>query len=159
MIPQLTQEDIAVFEAILRDLVIKSESSIALIVDRAGYLIHQYGHLSGFDSTQVATLASNAFAATEFMANLISEPDFSGMYQQGSTISTFTLNINASCLLFVAFRSDLSAGAIKYFSGEAVKQIAAQLEIAYNRAPEKAFDPADLNVNDVREIFRKDPNC
>lgn len=156
MIPQLTQEDVTVFEAVLRDLVIKSESSVALIVERAGYLIHQYGQLTDFDPTQVATLASNAFAATEFMANLISEPDFSGMYQQGSTISTFTLNINASCLLFVAFRSDLSAGAIKYFSGEAVRQLAAQLDIAYSRAPERAFDPADLNATDVREIFRKE---
>jgi len=156
MIPQLNSEDAAVFDAILRDLLEKSESSIALIVERAGYLIHQCGSLTGFDPTQVATLASNAFAATEFMANLISEPDFSGMYQQGSTISTFTLNINPSCLLFVAFRSELSAGAIKFFSGEAVRALAVQLDLAYSRAPEKAFDPADINPDDARQIFHRD---
>ena len=155
MIPQLNEEDVAVFDAVLRDLVEKSEASVALIVERAGYLIHQHGELAGFDPTQVATLASNAFAATEYMANLIQEPDFSGMYQQGSTISTITLNIDASCLLFVAFQSHLSVGAIKYFCNEAVQQLAMQLETSTQRAPGKGIDLADLNPADVQEIFRR----
>ncbi len=156
MIPQLNEDDLAVFDAVLRDLVKKSEASVALIVERAGYLIHQYGELPGFEPTQVATLASNAFAATEFMANLIREHDFSGMYQQGSTISTLTLNLGPSCLLFVAFDSQLSAGAVKYFASEAVAPLVQQLECAAARAPESLFDPADLNLEDVRPLFRRD---
>jgi len=156
MIPQLNEEDIAVFDAVLRDLLEKTEASVGMIVERAGYLIHQCGTLEGFEAVQVATLASNAFAATEFMANLISEPDFSGMYQQGSAISTVTLNIENSCLLFVAFKSELSVGAIKYFAGQAVLQLAAQLQIAHVRAPESGIDLADMNPNDVQALFRSD---
>jgi len=156
MIPQLNEDDLAVFEAVLSDLVKKSEASVALIVDRAGYLIHQHGHLPGFDSTQIATLASNAFAATEFMANLIREDDFSGMYQQGSKVSTLTLNLGPSCLLFIAFGSHLSAGAVKYFASEAVAPLVQQLECAAVRSPEGLFDPADLNLEDVRPIFRRE---
>ncbi|HWL53025.1 MAG TPA: roadblock/LC7 domain-containing protein [Chthoniobacteraceae bacterium] len=157
MIPRINEEDIARFDAVLRDLVEKSEASVVLIVERAGYLIHQHGQLEGFEPTQVATLASNAFAATEFMANLIQEPDFSGMYQQGSTISTVTLNINPSCLLFVAFESRLSVGAIKFFCGEAVKQLAAQLEIAERRAPGDGIDLSDLNPESFQTLFQRDP--
>ncbi len=156
MIPQLNEEDIACFDAVMRDLLEKSEANVAMIVERAGYLIHQCGTLEGFESTQVATLASNAFAATEFMANLISEPDFSGMYQQGSTLSTLTLNIDTSCLLFIAFPSCLSVGAIKYFSGEAVRLLAAQLEVSHVRAPGMGIDLADLNPEDVQQLFRSD---
>lgn len=156
MIPQLNEEDLAVFEAVLSDLVAKSEASTALIVERAGYLIHQHGKLEGFDATQVATLASNAFAATEFMANLIQEPDFSGMYQQGSTISTVTLNINPSCLLFVAFGAQLSVGAVKYFCSEAVRQLAAQFQVAQTRAPGKGIDLSDLNAESFRKVFERD---
>ncbi len=145
----------AVFEAVLRDLVEKSEASVALLVDRAGYLIHQHGHLDGFDPTQVATLASNAFAATEFMANLMQEPDFSGMYQQGSMTSTITLNINASSLLFIAFRSELSVGAIKFFCSEAVRQLARQFDAADRRAPGKGVDLADLNAESFQKVFRQ----
>lgn len=156
MIPELNEEDMARFDEVLRDLLEKSEASVALIVERAGYLIRQCGDVPGFESTHVATLASNAFAATEFMANLIKEPDFSGMYQQGSTISTLTLNIDPSCLLFVAFPSQLTAGAIKYFSGLAVQQLALQLEAARKRGPGKGIDLADLNPTDAQQVFRKE---
>jgi len=157
MIPELNEADMERFDAVLRDLLEKSEASVALIVDRAGYLIRQCGQLPGFESTHVATLASNAFAATEFMANLIKESDFSGMYQQGSSISTLTLNIDSSCLLFVAFPSQLTAGAIKYFSGLAVHHLAEQLEAARQRGPGKGIDLADLNPTDIQQVFRSDP--
>ena len=150
MIPQFNEEDVACFDAVLRTLLEQSEASVALLVERAGYLIHQCGPSDGFDAVQVATLASNAFAATEFMANLIHEPDFSGMYQQGSVVSTLTLNIGASCLLFVAFPAQLSAGAIKYFAAQAVIDLGAQIDAAQSRAPGKGIDLADLNPTNTR---------
>jgi predicted regulator of Ras-like GTPase activity (Roadblock/LC7/MglB family) len=156
MIPQLNEEDIGKFDSVLKELLEKSEADVALIVERAGYLIHQRGQLEGFEPAQVATLASNAFAASEFMANIIKEPDFTGMYQQGSTISTLTLNIDQSCLLFLAFRAAHSVGAIKYFAAQAVLKLAEQLDHAHKRAPEKAFDLADLNPTNVQELFKRD---
>ncbi len=128
---------------------------MALIVDRAGYLIHQHGRLEGFDPTQVATLASNAFAATEFMATLIKEPEFSGMYQQGSSVSTFTLHINPGVILFVAFRSELSAGAIKFFCADAVRRLAEQFEAAAGRDDSGGIDLSDLNAADAAPLFRR----
>ena len=154
MIPELNEEDMAVFDRVLGELLEKSEASVALLVERAGYLIRQCGESPGFEPVQIATLASNAFAATEFMANLIQEPDFSGMYQQGATTSTVTLNIDASCLLFIAFPSHLGVGAIKYYAAEAVRDLAAQLEIARNRQG-KGIDLADLNPRDAQDVFRK----
>lgn len=154
MIPQLNADDVAVFDTALRDLIRKSEASVALILDRAGYLIHQHGEMEGVDPTQVGTLASNAFAATEFMAQLIQESDFSGMYQQGSRVSTMTMNLGPSCLLFVAFDARLSAGAVKFFAREALEPLVRQLELAASRAPERMFDPADLNLEDIRPLFQ-----
>lgn len=155
MIPLLNEEDVARFESVLTELLEKTEANVSMVVERAGYLIHQCGTLEGFESAQVAALASNAFAATEFMANLIQEPDFSGMYQQGNTISTLTLNIDASCLLFIAFSSNLSVGAIKYFSTEAVKKLALQLSRARERTPGGGIDLADMNPEDVQSLFRR----
>jgi predicted regulator of Ras-like GTPase activity (Roadblock/LC7/MglB family) len=155
MIPQLNEEDVERFEAVLCELLEKTEAKVSMIIERAGYLIHQSGSLEVFESAQVAALASNAFAATEFMANLIQEPDFSGMYQQGNTISTLTLNIDSSCLLFIAFSSNLSVGAIKYFSMEAVKKLAVQLNRARERAPGVGIDLADMNPSDVQALFRR----
>jgi len=153
MIPCFNEEDIARFDAVLKELLATSEANVALILERAGYLIHQCGEQAGFDATSVAPLASNAFAATEFMASLIAEPEFPGIYQQGKHISTLTLSIDPSCLLFVVFDSIQSAGAVKYFATQAVGQLAEQLKIARERAPGEEFDPATLDPADVRELF------
>jgi predicted regulator of Ras-like GTPase activity (Roadblock/LC7/MglB family) len=76
-IPQLNEEDLQQFTAALNDLLTRSEASTALIVEEAGFLIHQSGECSTIDTTQVATLASNAYNATKFMAGIINEPGFS----------------------------------------------------------------------------------
>lgn len=156
MIPRFNEDDVARFESVLQELLATSEASVALILERAGYLIHQCGAMDGVDTTGVAALASNAFAATEFMTKLIQEPDFSGMYQQGSAISTLTLSIDPSCLLFVVFPSCLSAGAVKYFAIQAVRQLAEQLTAARERVPGEEFDLATLNPADARELFQKE---
>ena len=155
MIPELNQEDMELFDRALGEFMEKSEASVALLVERAGYLIRQAGQLPEFDPVQVATLASNAFAATEFMANLIREPEFSGMYQEGATISTVTLNIDASCLLFVAFPTRVGVGAIRYFAAETVQRLAVQLQAARNRGG-KGLDLADLDPPDAQEFFRRE---
>jgi len=77
--PQITEEDSKSFTETLNELVLQSEATSALIVEKAGYLIHQCGRCADFDTTQVATLASNAFNATQFLASLITETNFTGM--------------------------------------------------------------------------------
>ena len=41
--PQLTEEDLVAFDRVLADLIKKSEAMLVMIVEKAGYLIHQYG--------------------------------------------------------------------------------------------------------------------
>ena len=54
--PQLNQEDIDHLDAVLRELLKKSEANIALLVEKAGYLIHQSGNPEQNDTTTFATL-------------------------------------------------------------------------------------------------------
>ena len=42
--PALNQEDIDYFDRSLRELLTKSEANVALLVEKAGYLIHQCGN-------------------------------------------------------------------------------------------------------------------
>ena len=152
--PQLIQEDYDCFKEALGGLLQQSEAASVLIVEKAGYLIHEAGDSSGFDTTQVATLASNAFNATQFMASLLSEPNFSGMYQQGENFSTLILNIDENALLVVVFKAALSVGMIKYYSTRTIETLAAQLTAATQRNPEGVFDLADLDPTDVGELFK-----
>lgn len=155
LFPQLLEEDFQQFNSFLNDLLAKTEAETALVVEKAGYLIHQCGKTSQFDTTQVATLASNAFNATQFMATLINEPNFGGMYQQGENFSTLIMNVDENALLVVVFKAQLSVGAVKYFAATAIRQLADQLVLASARAPGQGFDLCDMDVTDIGALFQR----
>jgi len=67
--PQITDEDYQAINAALEEFLSKSEAMTALLVEKAGYLIVECGEKAPFDTAELATLASNAFNATQFMAD------------------------------------------------------------------------------------------
>lgn len=153
--PQLIEEDLQFFDKVLGDLVKNSEALLAMIVEKAGYLIHQCGNTEHVDSVTFATLGSNAFNATQFMAQLVNEPNFTSMYQQGETYSTLILNIEENTLLVLVFRSEQTVGSMKYYSTRPVREIAARILHAQGRglAP---LDLCDMNPDDVQAtIFKR----
>lgn len=153
--PQLNEEDFQQFNEALNDLLAKSEATTVLIVEKAGYLIHQNGDTNQFDTTTVATLASNAYQATKFMTTLINEQHFSVMYQQGDEVSSIIVDVDENCVLVVVFKAILSVGMIKYYATETGRRVAAQLVTAQQRDPDKGFDLIDLNTTDVAGLFRR----
>ncbi len=152
--PQLIEEDMQFIDKVLSDLVRKSEAVLSMVVEKAGYLIQQHGNAEGLDSTTLATLGSNAYNATHFMAQLVNEHNFTSMYQQGETFSTLILNIDANCILVLIFSTDHTVGSMKYYAAPAVKSISGQLSLASERG-ETALDLCDMNPDDVQALFRR----
>ena len=152
--PQLVEEDMHCFDKVLSDLVKKSEALLTMIVEKAGYLIHQFGNAEALDTTTLATLGSNAYNATQFMAQLVNEHNFTSMYQQGETYSTLILNIDENCILVLIFGTDQTVGSMKYYAAPAVKNICEQLKRASARG-ETALDLSDMDATDVQALFRR----
>ena len=152
--PQLYEEDMQFIDKVLTDLVKKSEALLTMVVEKAGYLIQQHGNAEALDTTTLATLGSNAYNATQFMAQLVNEHNFTSMYQQGETYSTLILNIDENCILVLIFGTDQTVGSMKYYSAPAVKQICAQLKVASARG-ETALDLSDMDATDVHTLFRR----
>src|SRR4051812_44396083 len=152
--PALNQEDITQIEDVMRTLLSKSEANIALLVEKAGYLIHQCGNPEQLDTTTFATLGSNAYNAVQFMANLVNESNFTSMYQQGESYSTLMVNIDENSLLVIVFPTHLTVGPMKYYAAPAVRSIADQIGIAGQRAP-VGIDLSDLDPKDVQALFQR----
>ncbi|MGC8744692.1 MAG: roadblock/LC7 domain-containing protein [Verrucomicrobiia bacterium] len=153
--PQITEEDIQEFEKNLNKMIEQTEASLALIVEKAGHLIHQSGEVDKFDSRVISTLASNAYNASAYLASLLNETKITGMTQQGEKFSTMILEIDEHCILVVVYRSSLSSGAIKYYASLVIPKIANQIRIAKERAPGLLFDFTDLNTPDAQEFLEK----
>src|SRR5258706_560470 len=143
------------FTSVLNDLLERSEASAALLVEKAGHLLHQCGQNEQFNAEVMATLASNSFNAVQFMAGLMGEANFPGMYQQGENFSTLMLNVDEHCILVIIFKAQVSVGAVKHFAGSTIKALAEQIRLAEQRAPGAGFDLTDLDVTSASELFKK----
>ena len=153
--PQLHQEDLDHLDVVMGDLLKKSEAHVALLVEKAGYLIHQCGNPESIDTTTFATLGSNAYNAVQFMAQLVNENNFTSMYQQGENFSTLMVNVEENSLLVLVFPTHLTVGSMKYYANPAAASIAERIQFAAGRAPGQGFDLSDLDPKDVQALFRK----
>lgn len=154
-LPALIQEDVQQFDVVLRELLAKSEATIALIIDKGGPLISQCGVLDSFDAITVGALAAGSFCATQAIAERLGESAFTSIYQQGTAYSLLVSNIDDDLLLIVIFKAALSVGLVKYFTAFAIAKVAAQLEQARQRAPRSALDLVSMDLLDVSGVFRK----
>lgn len=154
--PSLNQEDLTHFDSVLKELLSKSEANVALLVEKAGYLIHQCGAQSAVDTTTFATLGSNAYNAVHFMAQLVNEQNFSSMYQQGESFSTLMVNVDENAILVIIFPTHLTVGAMKYFAAPAARSLAQRVALAAERTPGSGIDLSEVDPQDVQAaLFRK----
>ncbi len=154
-LPQLIEEDVQRLDEILRELLEKSDSTTALIIDKGGFLIASHGDSDQFDLTTIAALASGAYMANQTIANLVHETNFNSVYQQGEKFSMFVVCVDEFCLLAVIFKATVSVGLVKYFSTPAAKRVAAQMRIAQERDPENGLDLSMLNLADASDVFKR----
>ena len=153
--PQLIEIDMRQIDAALNDLLVKSEATSALVIDKGGFRITQCGDLRRFDTTTIGALAAAMYAATQGIASLVSEVNFSSVYQQGENFSLLVHNVDEHCLLVVIFRAQISVGAVKYYALGAISQVAQQMQSAQARSPGEGYDLSVLNLADTAELFRQ----
>lgn len=153
--PQITEEDYERITSALNEFLTLSEASNALIVEKAGYLIVETGENPPFNTAELATLAANAFNATQFMADRLGESNFSSMFQQGDNSSVLWMNVEENSLLVVVFDASMSIGAVKYYAAEAAAAVAKQIAIAQERDASGGIDLAHLDPSSADDVFKK----
>lgn len=154
-LPQLIEEDIAALDAALQELLSNTDASTALVIDKGGFLITQRGDTNKLDTTTIAALAAASYAATQGIASLVDEPDFSSIYQQGGRFSLLIQNVDQYSLLTVVFKASASVGAVKYYAMDTVKKVSVQMHAAHSREPGAGLDLSILNMADPAPLFQK----
>jgi len=154
-LPELLAEDIELFNDTLHALLIHTEATTALIMDKGGFLITHQGDNQQFDLTTIAALASGAFMANQTIAGLVRETNFNSVHQEGERLSLFAVNIDEHCLLLIVFKPEVGVGAVKYFAVPAAQKIAAQIKRAHTRNPTGGFDLSAMNLINSASIFQQ----
>ena len=155
--PQLTTEDNEQLDLLLKDIVTRSGALSALMVERAGYLIHRAGGELPGDAREFASLASNAFSAAQEMSRRLKENFFTHLRVSGTGYHTLIRHVDDSCLLVVVFDTRIAPEKVETEAIATVIGIYERLEISRQRAPGATVDFADADAQDVTKFFRRTP--
>lgn len=109
----LGTEDVRTFEELLSSFVSDTSARSAFLVDRTGRLLSSRGDTHGLDETTFASLASADFAASDQLAALLGEEEFSSLYHHGAERSMFLADIGGIAILAVLFDTRTTLGMVR----------------------------------------------
>jgi len=150
----LTIEDVANIDAILNDYLQKSESDLAVIIDKGGNVISQCGDQEVMDVTIIAALAAGSFAATKELARRIGEVEFQQLYHQGSGSHIFMNSVDDDSIMITVFGGkETTVGLVRFYSNGASQSLAVLLKALRDKPQISTFhfDAADIAASTMME--------
>jgi predicted regulator of Ras-like GTPase activity (Roadblock/LC7/MglB family) len=99
----------AVLAQTQRDL----RADLVMLIDRSGQQIAYEGPADGLDLTALTSLSAANLAATDGLARLLGEPDFSVLYHQGRDRSIQISDVARRFSLVVVFDDNVSLGMVR----------------------------------------------
>ncbi|MDX2226784.1 MAG: roadblock/LC7 domain-containing protein [Verrucomicrobiae bacterium] len=148
-IPILTLEDVNQIDKILSDFLQKSESNLAVVIDRGGNIISQQGDMEIIDVTTVAALAAGSFAATMELAKRIGEVEFNALYHQGKGMHIFINSVDTETIMVTVFNDKTTIGLVRFYTTNA-SQLLHDLLQSLREKPHEEFT---LTQEDISEAI------
>ncbi|MDD5675879.1 MAG: roadblock/LC7 domain-containing protein [Chitinivibrionales bacterium] len=102
--------------AILAQLVEKSEVVCAVLIGRDGQVITGCGDLQRFSITSLAALVAATYASTKTIAQMLGEEEFNTLFHQGKELHINITNVGEKAILATIFNNRCSLGVVKYFA-------------------------------------------
>jgi predicted regulator of Ras-like GTPase activity (Roadblock/LC7/MglB family) len=156
----LFEEDFRALQQILRRLRHESGASVVLLVDKNGQRITSVGDVEALDMTALASLTAGNVAATDGLARILGEREFSVLLHEGEKENIHVSIVARRVILVVIFGDRSSLGLVRL----RVRQAAAELERAFaeitdrmERAPvlHSSIEPllAAITDEDIDRLF------
>ena len=124
--PQMVmfEEEFRQIHAIVETLVQAANASVAFIIDKNGQQIASAGEVEQFDTTSLASLTAGNVAATDGLAKLIGEREFSVLFHEGQQDHIHISIVAKRAILVVIFDDRSSLGLVRL----RVKRASVELE-------------------------------
>ncbi len=116
-------DDVEKFDAELDTFLELSKARCALLVDREGHLVTRRGEPVKTSLESIAALIAGSFAATQEMARLLGETEFSILFHQGQRDSIQLQLVGERTLLAILFDGRTNLGLVRFYAQETAKRI------------------------------------
>jgi predicted regulator of Ras-like GTPase activity (Roadblock/LC7/MglB family) len=124
----LVEGDVQQFGDLLNSFINEAQAHCAVLVDRSGRLLVQAGDVGTLDKITFASLVAGDFAASDQLARLLGEEEFSSLYHAGDGQSMFLADISGWGILAALFDGKTTLGMIRLRSKTTVPRLAAVFE-------------------------------
>ena len=128
------EEEYELIKEILARLQSDSNSKIVFLVDKNGQQIAAHGDMAGVDATSLASLTAGNVAATDGLAKLIGEKEFSILFHEGERDNIHISLVAQRVILVVIFDERSSLGLVRL----RVKKASLELEKCFESIVTKA---------------------
>lgn len=100
-----------------------SKARCVLLVDREGHLVTRRGEPVSTSLESISALIAGSFAATQEMARLLGESEFSILFHQGQRDSIQLQLVGERTLMAVLFDGRTNLGLVRFYAQETAERI------------------------------------
>jgi predicted regulator of Ras-like GTPase activity (Roadblock/LC7/MglB family) len=155
------EEEFSQIKQIISKLKVDSNAKVVFLVDKNGQQIAAHGEIENLDTTSLASLTAGNVAATDGLARLIGEREFSILFHEGERDNIHISIVAGRVILVVIFDERSSLGLVRL----RVKKASAELGDVFGRIMAKvereraaagtAFESpfAEITDDDIDNLF------
>lgn len=155
------EEEYLQIKEILARLQNDSNSKIVFLVDKNGQQLATQGDMQGVDATSLASLTAGNVAATDGLAKLIGEKEFSILFHEGERDNIHISLVAQRVILVVIFDEKSSLGLVRLRVKKAGLELERVFEVILRKTAEDAgsmrnrFDSpfAEITDEDIDSLF------
>jgi predicted regulator of Ras-like GTPase activity (Roadblock/LC7/MglB family) len=155
------EEEYLQIKEILQRLQVDSNSKIVFLVDKNGQQIAVQGDMRGVDATSLASLTAGNVAATDGLAKLIGEKEFSILFHEGEKDNIHISLVAQRVILVVIFDEKSSLGLVRLRVKKASQELERTFEVLLRKSEAERgnmahrFDSpfAEITDEDIDSLF------
>ena len=155
----LHEEEFTKIREVISRLRGECNAKVVFLVDKNGQQIAAIGELNSIDTTALASLAAGNVAATDSLARLIGEKEFSVLFHEGERDNLHISVVGGRVILVVIFDERSSLGLVRLRVKKGSNELAAILDVMLKKsaAPRKAAAGgtpfAEITDEDIDKLF------
>ena len=146
----LYEEEFERISAILGRLWVDANAKIVFLVDKNGQQIAAKGNLEQVDATSLASLTAGNVAATDGLARLIGEKEFSILFHEGERDNIHISIVGQRLILVLIFDERSSLGLVRLAHEEVLNEMATKT-LSEGQGPSSPF--AEITDDDIDALF------
>ncbi|MGB9732036.1 MULTISPECIES: roadblock/LC7 domain-containing protein [Calditerrivibrio] len=139
----------------IEQLKLEANSKATFLIDKSGQMVASSGDSNEFDATSLAALVAGNVAATDGIAKLLGEKEFSVLFHEGENEHLNITLVDGKLILVVLFDDSTSLGLVRLKMKKYVKIIA---DILNESNPNNSIHQdifSDITDEDIEKMFRK----